>query len=115
MTEFCRQHNVSTASFYNWRRKFRDTDRERGEFVPVNVTQAEPRINQPLPVRIVWPQGVIMEIPATDRELVLLVAGSSVSGKGSPVSLREVLQHLNVEFLVSNDLLQSTVFVLKVE
>jgi hypothetical protein len=82
VAEFCRQHNVSTASFYNWRRKFRDTDRERGEFVPVNVTAAEQRIAQPLPVpvpvpvRVVWPQGVIMEIPATDRELVLLVAGT---------------------------------------
>lgn len=76
VAEFCRLHNVSTASFYNWRRKFRDTDRERCGFVPVNVTQAKQRIDQPLPVRVVWPQGAIMEIPATDRELVLLVAGT---------------------------------------
>ncbi len=48
----------------------------RGGFVPVNVTETEQRIDQALPVRIVWPQGVIMEIPATDRELVLLVAGT---------------------------------------
>lgn len=74
VAEFCRLHNVSTASFYNWRRKFRDTDRERGGFVPVNVTAAEQRNDRP--VRVVWPQGVIMEIPATDRELVLLVAGT---------------------------------------
>ena len=80
VAEFCRQHNVSTASFYNWRRKFRDGERdavhERGGFVPVNVTEAEQRIDRPLPVRVVWPQGVIMEIPATDRELVLLMAGT---------------------------------------
>lgn len=76
VAEFCRQHGVSTASFYNWRRKFRDTDRERGGFLPVNVTQAEQRIDRPVPVRVVWPQGTIMEIPATDRELVLLVAGT---------------------------------------
>jgi hypothetical protein len=76
VAEFCRQHNVSTASFYNWRRKFRDTDRERGEFVPVNVTQAEQRIDRPASVRVVWPQGVIMEIPATAHELVLVVAGT---------------------------------------
>lgn len=76
VAELCRQHGVSTASFYNWRRKLRDTDRERGGFVPVNVTQAEQRIDRPVPVRVVWPQGAIMEIPATDRELVLLVAGA---------------------------------------
>ncbi len=76
VAELCRQHGVSTASFYNWRRKLRDTDRERGGFVPVNVTQAEQRIDRPVPVRVVWPQGAIMEIPATDRELVLLVAGT---------------------------------------
>ncbi|MDA0919741.1 MAG: transposase [Planctomycetota bacterium] len=76
VAELCRQHGVSTASFYNWRRKFRDTSRERGGFVPVNITETEQRIDQPLPVRIVWPQGVIMEIPATDHELVLLVAGT---------------------------------------
>ena len=76
VAEFCRLHAVSTASFYNWRRKLRDTDRERGGFVPVNVTAAEQRLAQPVPVRVVWPQGVIMEIPATDRELVLLVAGT---------------------------------------
>jgi hypothetical protein len=79
VAEFCRVHDVSTASFYNWRRKLRDTDRARGGFVPVNVTSADQRIDQPLlrnSVRVVWPQGVIMEIPATDRELVLLVAGT---------------------------------------
>ena len=91
VAEFCRLHNVSTASFYNRRRKFRDTDRdtdrdmdrdtdrERGGFVPVKVTSAEQRIDQPLlrnSVRVVWPQGVVMEIPAGDRELVLLVAGT---------------------------------------
>lgn len=76
VAELFRQHGVSTASFYNWRRKFRDTDRERVGFVPVNVTEAEQRIDRSLPVRVVWPQGVIMEIPATERELVLLVAGT---------------------------------------
>ena len=71
VAELCRQHGVSTASFYNWRRKFRDAGRERGGFVPVNITETEQRIDEPLPVRIMWPQGVIMEIPATDRELVV--------------------------------------------
>ena len=82
--EFCRRHEVSTASFYNWRRKFRNADRGRGGFVPVNVTPADTNAQSTRPclddtqaaVRIVWPQGVIMEIPATDRELVLLVAGT---------------------------------------
>ena len=43
VAELCRQHDVSTASFYNWRRKFRDTDRDYGGFVPVNVVETEQR------------------------------------------------------------------------
>ena len=84
VAELCRQHDVSTASFYNWRRKFRDTDRDYGGFVPVNVVETEQRNDQALPVRIVWPHGVVMEIPATDRELVLLVAGTLAGSEVRP-------------------------------
>lgn len=82
VAELCQRHGVSTASFYNWRRKFRDTHRERGTFLPVTITETEQRIDQPVAggspgsVRIVWPQGVIMEIPATDHELVMRVIGA---------------------------------------
>lgn len=76
VAEFCRQHDVSTASFYNWRRKFRDLEREPGGFVSVTVTAAEHPVDAPQVVRIVLSQGIVMEVPAGDRELVLLLAGT---------------------------------------
>jgi len=84
VAELCRQHDVSTASFYNWRRKLQDTDRECVGFVPVDVVETEQRSDQALPVRVVWPQGVVMEIPATERELVLRVAGTLAGSEVRP-------------------------------
>jgi hypothetical protein len=52
--------------------------------VPVDVVETEQRSDQALPVRVVWPQGVVMEIPATDRELVLLVAGTLAGSEVRP-------------------------------
>ena len=90
ITECCRGHDVSTASFYKWRRRFREADAERDEcdsrrdsgrdadggFLAVNVTAADERIDQHARVRIVLPRGARVEIPATDRALVLSVVAA---------------------------------------
>lgn len=94
VTDFCRLHGVSTASFYNWRRKLMAADYESGEriaepnqdaaqsgsFVPVELTTTE--VSDPSEavaqagsamVRIVLPSEIRIEVPASDRALVLSI------------------------------------------
>jgi transposase-like protein len=52
VVDFCRREGVSTASFYNWRRRLREADGRRGNggrrgrtaFVPVNVQVGTPEV-----------------------------------------------------------------------
>lgn len=37
IVRFCEREDVSTASFYNWRRRLAEEDDERSAFVPVHV------------------------------------------------------------------------------
>lgn len=52
VVDFCRREGVSTASFYNWRRRLREADggsrkggrRSRTAFVPVSVQAGTPEV-----------------------------------------------------------------------
>ena len=101
--EFCRRHEVSTASYYNWRRKFLEADQEcrelgarreperdgDGAFLPVNVSETEVRSEQCLTVRIALPQGARIDIPAAERALVLSV----VAALAAPTAPAHRLSH----------------------
>lgn len=89
---FCKFHGVSTASFYNWRRKLMAADHESvdraaepnhkagrsGSFLPVELTTTE--VGDPSEadthtgsaiVRIVLPSEIRIEVPVSDGSLVL--------------------------------------------
>ena len=94
VSAFCSVHGISTASFYNWRRKLMAADYESGEriaepnqdaaqpgaFLPVELTTTE--VGDPSEavaqagsamVRIVFPSEIRIEVPASDRALVLSI------------------------------------------
>jgi transposase-like protein len=86
--DFCRRHRVSATSFYGWRRKLAASPRRkphaRGEssharaarrstpsspaFLPVQVVHATPINSQAVHVHL--PEGVSIEVPAEQRELL---------------------------------------------
>ena len=74
VVEFCEQNDVSTASFYLWRRKLRDIDIDTdvtgraAAFVPVTVNQAAREC-----FRIRFVNDVIVEVPAGDSATLLRV------------------------------------------
>lgn len=66
---FCHQHDVSTASFYAWRKRLRDAQAEQPSapaFVSVEVTASAQ-----LPIEIHLPGGVRMDVPVTERRLLI--------------------------------------------
>ena len=102
---FCRQESIAQASFYWWRRLIRERDdaladkatngrSDFGEgpkvpsFVPVHVEEV-PDIGEHQPIRIRWPGGVGIDVPALTatrditavlqslRDIVPLVDGAS--------------------------------------
>jgi hypothetical protein len=68
---FCEREGVSTASFYNWRRRLDDQDRsrepDRPAFVPVTVAV------RPSPwIEILLPTDVTIRVPdGADRQTIL--------------------------------------------
>jgi transposase len=91
VAEICRMHDVSTASFYNWRKRIRDAHGQRpevrsrteesqvGEFLPVRVSVDGARRESTgsegvsPAVHISLAGGTTIVIPAADRDLVLAV------------------------------------------
>lgn len=72
VARFCEEENVSTASFYQWRRRFGSTPvaTPQGVFQSVAVTTAGP-------VRIEF-SGIRIEVPASDLAVVRAVVGEVV-------------------------------------
>lgn len=68
VAQFCSRHDVSTASFYAWRRRLGETPGSPSPaFLPVQITQS------PTPERAVQvhlPSGVRIEVPTADRDLL---------------------------------------------
>jgi transposase-like protein len=74
VAEFCRREEVSAASFYQWRRRLVETataerasvkHSARPTFIPVQVAVATN-------LRVVFPNGTRLTLPAHDHELVKL-------------------------------------------
>lgn len=66
---FCQSHQISTASFYQWRRKLADAlPTPKDQFVRVEVLRDQ--IDEP-PVRVLLPSGSMLEIPPRHHKLVL--------------------------------------------
>jgi len=83
VAEFCRRHQVSTASFYVWRRRLGEGIVPTPAFVPIRIAQAPSRSEST--VRIHLPGGVRVEVPAEHRELLveLLTRLASTAGEVS--------------------------------
>lgn len=80
VAEFCRRHEVSTASFYQWRRKLQGDRRRPSQtdppddapgFLKVQVSEPEVPESQPALASIRLPRGVRIDVPAHEHELLL--------------------------------------------
>lgn len=71
VAEFCRRENITTASFYQWRRKLADSTSmvpdqlslTRASFVPVEVAAATG-------LQVSFPNGARLSLDTTDHELI---------------------------------------------
>lgn len=74
IAEFCRRNDVSTGSFYAWRRRLKSTNAVRSDapsgssFVPVQIVAT--RSSTP-PVVVHLPGGVRVDVPAGEKSLLL--------------------------------------------
>ena len=85
LAEFCRRHQVSTASFYAWRRRLAAAVRPKPAtpaFVPIRIDRGTDRC--PATVQIHLPGSVRIEVPAAQRDLLIdlitRLAGSAREG-----------------------------------
>jgi hypothetical protein len=74
VTEFCRRAGVSTASFYQWRRRLKPALSASAEVTKASVKGAPPRKAAGnmkfLPVELLGPQNVEVQFPCGARVLV---------------------------------------------
>ncbi|MEM6472103.1 MAG: transposase [Planctomycetota bacterium] len=75
IADFCDSHAVSTASFYQWRRRIRErTDTQQtntpGGFLAVQVDPPDPARRA---VQVRFPCGTIVELDAQDSQNIRLV------------------------------------------
>lgn len=72
VAEFCHRQGVSTAAFYQWKRKLageQETATERPHFVPVTVTQSDPAPQASESIELSLPGGAVLKLPAdTDQQ-----------------------------------------------
>ena len=70
IAEFCEAHDVSTASFYQWRRKLAQAPADSPAFVPVCIDENKPANSL---IRIRFDCGVVAEIPSDDQRSLAAV------------------------------------------
>ena len=94
IARFCRQESIAQPSFYAWRRTIRErdgavakfpangrSDLGRGSklpsFVPVRVEEVMSAAGQHQPIRIRWPGGVDIDVPASTspRDITAVLQG----------------------------------------
>lgn len=67
---FCKQHDISTASFYAWRRKLRDAATpavaQTSSFIAVELSPTTGR-----PIEVHLPGGVRLEVPSGERGFLM--------------------------------------------
>ncbi|MEM0926912.1 MAG: transposase [Planctomycetota bacterium] len=75
IADFCDSHGVSTASFYQWRRRIRDRNQMQqsetpGRFLAVQVDPPQPA---PQHVTVRFPCGTRIELDGQDSQNIQLV------------------------------------------
>lgn len=82
VAEFCDSHGVSTASFYQWRRKLApQPPAERPAFLPVRVSEDPAAAS---PIRIRFDCGTVAEIPADDQRSLAAVIDKLLANAEQP-------------------------------
>ena len=64
---YCKQHGVSSATFYNWQKKYREAELKTDEkFIPVVISsptkQPEKTIAKNIEIEISYPNGVRVKL-----------------------------------------------------
>jgi transposase len=65
--EYCKQQGISLATFYNWHKKYRETELNTGEkFIPVVISspakQPEKTVTKHIEIEISYPNGVRVKL-----------------------------------------------------
>jgi transposase-like protein len=65
--EYCKQQGISLATFYNWQKKYRETElKPEGKFVPIVIPaqtkQPAQIIAKNIEIEISYPNGVIVKL-----------------------------------------------------
>jgi hypothetical protein len=72
IARFCERQEISTASFYKWRRVLSQAnDQQRQAFLPVEILAGESIDDVPLRVRLT--DGAVIEIPPRRTDVLLAV------------------------------------------
>lgn len=73
IARFCETQDISTASFYKWRRELSQTNTpKRQAFLPVEILAAE-SIHDDVPLRVRLTDGAVIEIPPQRTDVLLAV------------------------------------------
>jgi transposase-like protein len=77
---YCKQHSISSATFYNWQKRYRATELKTDEkFIPVVISspakQPEQTIAKNVEIEISYPNGVRVKF---NQEMDLLMLRSLV-------------------------------------
>jgi hypothetical protein len=70
IAEFCDSHDVSTGSFYRWKRKLRDQAVQDGEFLAVQIDQPRPQFGG---TKIHFPCGTQIELDSCDADSLMSI------------------------------------------
>jgi transposase-like protein len=78
---YCKEHGVSSATFYNWHKRYRETELNIDEkFIPVVITspakQPEQTIAKNIEIEISYPNGVRVKL---NQEMDLPMLRSLIS------------------------------------
>lgn len=66
ISAFCRANNIKVPTFHYWRRKFRQSRSAVKGFIPIHL----PASTEPVMVRLAYPNGVSIHLPAADIALI---------------------------------------------
>lgn len=81
VVQFCDSHGVSTASFYQWRRRLREQPPADPAFVPVRVSEVD---TPGAVIRVRFDCGAVAEIPGNDSRAIAAVIGRLLNAEAQP-------------------------------